>query len=233
TVNCAGAPAGAFLYQSLSSPIVLAANQLYYLVSEEVDGGDSWCDSNTALVHTADATGPGAVYGTGGTAWFGTGAPDHEFVAVEFQYAVTSDPPTTFRIGSLYPVQSLQAFPNTWAFTSVGPQAPGTAIGNAMGLATLGLYWRGGSPTVPWSGTLQYYMDNEFPIGTPVQDAGSAPFAPSFPLTWDTTAVADGTPVVYGRFIDSRGFSAYNMPIIGTAVTVHNGGFVNGAQDVW
>jgi hypothetical protein len=233
TVNCAGAPTGAFRYQSLSSLIVLAANQLYYLVSEEVDGGDAWGESNAALVHTADATVPGAVYGTGGTAWFATGSPDHEFVPVDFQYAVTSDPPTTFRIGSLYPPQTLYSFPNSWAFASVSPQAPGSAIGNAVGLVTLFLYWRGGSPNAAWSGTLQYFYDNEIPIGSPVHDSGSMTVAPLFVASWDTTTVPDGTHVLYARFIDAVGYSAYNMPIIGTAVVIHNSGFVNGAQDVW
>src|SRR5262249_184608 len=131
TVNCAGAPAGAFLYQSLSAPIVLPANRFCYLVSEEVNGGDLWCNSNTGIVHTAAATVPGPIY-SDGKGWFATGSADHEFGPVDFRYAVTSDPPSTFLIGSVYPSQNLHSFPSTWAFATVSPQTPNTAIGNLV-----------------------------------------------------------------------------------------------------
>src|SRR5262249_32237160 len=49
TLNTAGQTAGQFAYASLSSPVTLAANHTYYLVSMEDSGGDAWYDSDTVV----------------------------------------------------------------------------------------------------------------------------------------------------------------------------------------
>ncbi len=56
TVNTSGAPSGAFIYASLSSPVVLAAGQHYYVMSTEAVGGDQWYDYETVLTTTTAAT---------------------------------------------------------------------------------------------------------------------------------------------------------------------------------
>ncbi len=49
TVNTSGAPAGAYLYTTLGSPIVLSASTSYYLLSDETNSGDQWYDDDTAI----------------------------------------------------------------------------------------------------------------------------------------------------------------------------------------
>jgi hypothetical protein len=55
TVNTSGAPAGAFTYTSLGTPVTLAANTAYYLLSQEASPGDQWYDGTTALSTTGAA----------------------------------------------------------------------------------------------------------------------------------------------------------------------------------
>ena len=47
---------GVFAYRPLSSPVTLAANHAYYLLSSETGGADTYYDSNTTLVSTSDVT---------------------------------------------------------------------------------------------------------------------------------------------------------------------------------
>lgn len=44
TVATSGATAGAFAYTTLSSPVTLAANSYYFLLTQETSGGDQWYD---------------------------------------------------------------------------------------------------------------------------------------------------------------------------------------------
>jgi fibronectin type 3 domain-containing protein len=52
TLNMAGQTTGQFAYASLSSPVTLAANHTYYLVSMENSGGDAWYDNDTVVTAT-------------------------------------------------------------------------------------------------------------------------------------------------------------------------------------
>lgn len=87
TVATAGAPAARFRYADLNRPVPLAANTAYYLVSEEVAGGDTWYDYNTRLVTTAAAQSNGTVYAFGGSGWIVSGNPDMGYVPLNFLYA--------------------------------------------------------------------------------------------------------------------------------------------------
>jgi hypothetical protein len=40
---------GKFMYRALASPITLAANTSYYLVSQEMNGGDQWADESIVV----------------------------------------------------------------------------------------------------------------------------------------------------------------------------------------
>ena len=55
SVNTAGTPTGAFKYTALPSPITLAANARYHLLSEETAGGDYWLDPH--FIRSGIATG--------------------------------------------------------------------------------------------------------------------------------------------------------------------------------
>ena len=112
-------------------------------------------------------------------------------------------------------------------------QAPGYGVGSFVGTVDLRLGWRGGAPSANWSGVLQYYYDDSIPIGSPIHDFGTPSVARHLCFDMEYDGIPDGTHVIWGRFIDAVGVSAYNIPLIGTVVIVHNGGFINGAQDVW
>jgi len=43
---------GQFQYTALSSPVALAAGSIYYVVSQETEGGDLWYDMNTLVTTT-------------------------------------------------------------------------------------------------------------------------------------------------------------------------------------
>ena len=61
SVTTAGAPQNQMKYVELSAPVVLAANTVYYVMSQEALGGDYWWGSATSLSHTPAATVDGAV----------------------------------------------------------------------------------------------------------------------------------------------------------------------------
>src|SRR4029077_11052517 len=53
SVSMAGGTPGQFQYATLSSPVTLLANHSYYLVSQEISGGDTWYEYNTTASTTA------------------------------------------------------------------------------------------------------------------------------------------------------------------------------------
>ena len=53
SIATAGTTSGQFKYTSLASPVTLAANTSYYLLSQEIAGGDQWYDFSTAAAGTA------------------------------------------------------------------------------------------------------------------------------------------------------------------------------------
>jgi hypothetical protein len=57
----AGGVAGQFKYVSLANSITLPANTAYYLVSQEIPGGDRWATSTTTVATTPAATCNGAL----------------------------------------------------------------------------------------------------------------------------------------------------------------------------
>jgi len=72
TANTAGAPAGAFVYATLSSPVTLSANTTYYLVSQETAGGDQWYGADTTVTTTSVGSMNKAAR-FDGTSWFVSG----------------------------------------------------------------------------------------------------------------------------------------------------------------
>jgi hypothetical protein len=100
TVNTAGAPAGAFRYADLASPVTLKANAVYYLVSLETAGGDAWYDYDTRLVTTAAAADTGVVYSfaTSAANWVAGGSPSNGYGPLNLLYgtgATTTTSTTT------------------------------------------------------------------------------------------------------------------------------------------
>ncbi|MBV8904717.1 MAG: hypothetical protein JOZ22_13880, partial [Acidobacteriia bacterium] len=79
TLSMAGGTAGQFIYTALPSPISLAPNASYYLVSQEVLGGDQWYDFNSVST-TSAVTITNAVYSPDGVTWIAAGGPNMSYV---------------------------------------------------------------------------------------------------------------------------------------------------------
>jgi len=89
TLNMSGCTAGQFKYASMS--VTLQANTAYYLVSNELLGGDQWYDYGT-LTHASVAAVNGSVY-SNGTGWSTLNALNTSYVPVNFIYATAAPPP--------------------------------------------------------------------------------------------------------------------------------------------
>jgi hypothetical protein len=75
-----------FVYAPLSSSVTLAANASYYIISQEVAGGDQWYNFDTIVQTTAVAIVTSGVYGDGVTAYITDGGIGQAFGPVSFLY---------------------------------------------------------------------------------------------------------------------------------------------------
>lgn len=91
SVAMAGGTAGQFQYASLASPITLAANTAYYLVSQETAGGDFWYEHG-ALSSTSAATVNSSLYFYNGS-WIPVDGPNTAYGSPNFLYSPISLPP--------------------------------------------------------------------------------------------------------------------------------------------
>ena len=82
-VNTAGATPGAFAYGRLSSPVTLAANTAYYLVSQETSGGDRWYDYASTVASTGLVASIDSGVWWNGTSWNLAGGTNHTYVPVD------------------------------------------------------------------------------------------------------------------------------------------------------
>ncbi|MGA2402328.1 MAG: choice-of-anchor R domain-containing protein, partial [Syntrophobacteraceae bacterium] len=91
SVPMLGGTVGQFQYANLSTPVTLAANTAYYVVSQESVGGDTWYDWNTIVTTSTAATGVYAVYGSGAGLWHENGvvSANHAYVLVDFKTPYT------------------------------------------------------------------------------------------------------------------------------------------------
>jgi len=82
SINMSSGTAGEYVYGVLASPITLSANTSYYVVSQEVNGGDQWYnDTDTQIFPTSVGTIPGAVYGNG--SWNFNGTANRSYVPID------------------------------------------------------------------------------------------------------------------------------------------------------
>ena len=91
-VNAVGATPGAFAYGRLFYPVTLAANAAYYLVSQEINGGDQWYDSATTVTSTGLVANIDGGVWWNGSSWNQVGGANHTYVPVDL-----IDPPTPTR----------------------------------------------------------------------------------------------------------------------------------------
>ncbi len=94
SLNMATCIPGQFLYGALASPLTLAAGGSYYLVSQELLGGDQWYDYST-LTSTSVAAVNSSVYSFDGASWIPVDGPNTSYVPPDFQYSVVPLAPNT------------------------------------------------------------------------------------------------------------------------------------------
>jgi hypothetical protein len=82
-IGMTGCTAGQFVYTALANSISLAAGKTYYLVSQELSGGDQWYDFGSISVRSA-ASVNSAVYGFGGS-WYAIGSANMSYVPPNFK----------------------------------------------------------------------------------------------------------------------------------------------------
>ncbi len=85
TVNMAGCTPGQFVYTALGGAINLTAGTSYYLVSQEVAGGDQWYDI-AGVSTTADAAVNNSVY-SNGLSWITISSANTSYVPPNLQYS--------------------------------------------------------------------------------------------------------------------------------------------------
>lgn len=91
-VNTAGAPVG-FLYVPLATPVTLAANTSYYIVSQEVSGGDQWYEGNNTLTYASSiATVNQSVYSSNGTTYTTSYSANNSYIPVAFRWSEPQQP---------------------------------------------------------------------------------------------------------------------------------------------
>src|SRR6185437_16921804 len=88
TVSTAGATAGEFKYVALTNAITLASDTSYYLVSQEVSGGDTWYEWDSTLTSSGAATINNPIYAPNGSSSFGqVGGSNNSYVPVSLRYS--------------------------------------------------------------------------------------------------------------------------------------------------
>jgi len=90
SLSMSGGTAGQFKYAALPSPVTLDPNTAYFLLSEEIFGGDTWYDLDTTVTTTGVAAVTSAAYGSGPGTWTPFGGPNQTYGPVNFKY---SQPP--------------------------------------------------------------------------------------------------------------------------------------------
>ena len=85
SLNMAGCTAGQFVYAALSASITLAANTSFYLVTQELSGGDQWYDHG-AVSSTGDAAVSAAVYSFDSLYWTQASGGNTAYVPPNLQY---------------------------------------------------------------------------------------------------------------------------------------------------
>lgn len=85
SIAMGGGAAGQFKYEKLGSAVTLASGTTYYLVSQEVSGGDQWHDVvNTSVTTTSAGNCNSGVYFS--DSWKMAGTANSTYIPVDFKY---------------------------------------------------------------------------------------------------------------------------------------------------
>ncbi len=90
SVATSGGTAGQYAFGTLASPVNLTAGAVYYLVSQEVNGGDKFYDVATTVSTTTAAAVQSGVFGFGAGAWYNYGTAGHSYGPLNLVYETGS-----------------------------------------------------------------------------------------------------------------------------------------------
>lgn len=88
-VNMAGCTTGQFAYTDLNAPVTLQAGVMYYLVSQETAGGDTWFDHG-AIATTNVAAAGNSIWSVDGSVFHPVDGANTSYVPPDFIYTVLS-----------------------------------------------------------------------------------------------------------------------------------------------
>jgi hypothetical protein len=80
-----GGTSDQFKFAPLPTPVVLPANTSYYLVSQEIIGGDTWASQNTRVTTTSAAVCNGSILNSG-SGWTFKNPANTTYGPVSFSY---------------------------------------------------------------------------------------------------------------------------------------------------
>ena len=86
SISMVGGTPGTFVYGLLANQVTLNANSAYYVLSQEISGGDQWYDDDTVVQTTANAVLNAPAYGTTPYAAVPGLGPGQTYVPVDFKY---------------------------------------------------------------------------------------------------------------------------------------------------
>ncbi len=86
TVNLTDGQSGAFIYETLASPVTLNPNTSYYIVSQETQGGDLWYNYTFSVNTTNAVTDTAGVSSSDGTTYTQQGGTNNMYGAMSFIY---------------------------------------------------------------------------------------------------------------------------------------------------
>src|SRR6516225_7279554 len=87
TISMSGGTAGQYRYATLASPVTLSAGATYFVMSQEVSGGDFWYYDDTRITTTSVASETAAAWGYGVGQWHLNGGPGQAYGPVDFKYS--------------------------------------------------------------------------------------------------------------------------------------------------
>jgi Big-like domain-containing protein len=129
SISMSGGVAGQFKYAPLGAVLSLSPNTSYYLVSQEVSGGDQWYDYGT-VSSTADAAINSAVYSSGSN-WLVNGPANSSYVPANFLYLTgggTPPPPTVAFVTGVNTTATLRNNFTGWVGTKFTVGASGLTV---------------------------------------------------------------------------------------------------------
>ncbi len=93
SVPMSGGTANNFVYANLTAPVTLNANTVYYVVSQETQGGEAWYDLNTTIQTTSVASETTGIYSYDGSTFSVNGSAGQSYVPVNFLYSISISQP--------------------------------------------------------------------------------------------------------------------------------------------